>query len=48
LADDELIKTLSGNAMRRAKDFSWDKCAAETMAVFEEAMALRNIRMSHS
>jgi len=45
LADDELIKTLGGNAMRRAKDFSWDRCAAETMAVFKEAMVLRNIRM---
>ena len=48
LLDDELIKILSIKAMRRAQDFSWDKCAAETMAVFEEAIALRDIRLSRS
>jgi len=48
LADDSLIKTLGNLARHRASEFSWEKCAAETMAVFEEAMALRDIRMSHS
>ena len=48
LRDKKLIKTLSDNAFCRASDFSWDKCAAETMAVFEEAIALRDIRMYRS
>jgi glycosyltransferase involved in cell wall biosynthesis len=48
LADDDLIKNLGRNALRRSQDFSWEKCAAETMAVFQEAMTLRDIRMSHS
>jgi glycosyltransferase involved in cell wall biosynthesis len=46
IADDELIKNLGRNALHCAKEFSWDKCAAVTMAVFEEAMTLRDIRMS--
>jgi glycosyltransferase involved in cell wall biosynthesis len=48
LADDNLVKTLGDNARRRAQDFSWDKCAAETMNVFKEAIVLRDIRMSRS
>ena len=48
LEDDELIKNLGRKALHRAKEFSWDKCAAETMAVFEEAIALRDIRMYRS
>jgi glycosyltransferase involved in cell wall biosynthesis len=47
LIDDQLIKTLGNNAFRRAQDFSWDKCAAEAMAVFEEAIALRDIRVAY-
>jgi glycosyltransferase involved in cell wall biosynthesis len=46
LFDDELIKSLGENALRRAQNFSWDKCAAQTIAVFEEAIALRDIRLS--
>jgi glycosyltransferase involved in cell wall biosynthesis len=46
LEDDELIKNLGRKALHRAKEFSWDKCATETMAVFEEAITLRDIRMS--
>jgi glycosyltransferase involved in cell wall biosynthesis len=48
LADDNLVKTLGNNARRRAQDFSWDKCATETMEVFKEAIVLRDIRMSRS
>jgi glycosyltransferase involved in cell wall biosynthesis len=48
LVEDDLIKDLSIKALRRAQDFSWDKCAAETMTVFEEALALRDIRLSRS
>jgi glycosyltransferase involved in cell wall biosynthesis len=48
LRDDELIKALGIKALRRSQDFSWEKCATETMAVFEEAIALRDIRMSRS
>jgi glycosyltransferase involved in cell wall biosynthesis len=48
LGDDELIKALGIEALRRSQDFSWEKCAADTMAVFEEAMTLRDIRMSRS
>lgn len=48
LTDDELIKNLGKNASRRALDFSWDKCAAATMAVFKEAMILRDIRLAKS
>ena len=48
LFDDEFIKSLGENALRRVQNFSWDKCAAETMAVFEEAIALRDIRMSRN
>ncbi len=47
LTDDGLIKNLGNNASRRAADFSWDKCAAETMKVFIEAMVLRDIRLSN-
>ena len=48
LVDDQLVKKLGSNALRRSQEFSWDKCAAETMAVFEEAIALRDIRMYRS
>jgi glycosyltransferase involved in cell wall biosynthesis len=48
LVDDEFIKVLGNKALRRSQDFSWDKCAAETMAVFEEAIVLRDHRMSRS
>ena len=48
LVDDDLINVLGKKALRRAQDFSWEKCAAETMAVFEEAIALRDIRLSRS
>ena len=48
LADDGLAEALGNKALNRAQVFSWDKCAAETMAVFEEAIALRDIRMYRS
>jgi glycosyltransferase involved in cell wall biosynthesis len=48
LVDDEFIKVLGMKALRRSQDFSWEKCAAETMAVFEEAIVLRDHRMSRS
>jgi glycosyltransferase involved in cell wall biosynthesis len=46
LVDDVFVKTLGDNARRRVQNFSWDKCAAETMEVFKEAIVLRDIRMS--
>jgi len=46
LSDTELIKLLRFNALRQAKNFSWKKCAAETMTVFEEALAIRDFRIS--
>ncbi|QWD92057.1 glycosyltransferase family 4 protein [Polynucleobacter asymbioticus] len=48
LIDDQFMEALTKNARRRAQDFSWDKCATETIEVFEEAIALRDIRMSRS
>jgi glycosyltransferase involved in cell wall biosynthesis len=46
LSDDKLIKSLRFNALRRAKKFSWEKCADETMMVFKEAIAIRDFRIS--
>ena len=46
LEDDELIESLGKAALKRAQEFSWEKCAAETMAVFKEEMALRDLRIS--
>jgi len=48
LVDDELIKALGNSALSRVQDSSWDKCATEAMAVFEEAIALRDFRVSHT
>lgn len=46
LSDAELIKSLRLKALLQANKFTWRKCAIETMSVFEEAMAIRNIRIS--
>lgn len=45
-SDTELIKSLRLNALRQGKKFSWKKCATETMAVFEEAIEIRDFRIS--
>ena len=46
LVDDAFIETLGNLARQRTREFSWEKCATQTLAVFEEAMVLRNYRMS--
>ena len=38
LTNEELKKELSQKGLERAKLFSWEKCAKETMEVFEEAI----------
>ncbi len=48
LMDDVLHANLASKTLPNAKRFSWDKCAAETIAVFDEAIALRDNRMSRS
>jgi glycosyltransferase involved in cell wall biosynthesis len=37
LADSDLRQSLSERGQRRARAFSWDTCAAETLAILEEA-----------
>lgn len=39
LGNPELLNTLRRKGLERAKDFSWDKCARETMAVYEEVVS---------
>lgn len=48
LMDDVLHANLSFKALPNAQRFSWEKCAIETMAVFEEAIVFRNHRMSRN
>lgn len=45
ILDDDLVKKLGLNAMRRSKFFSWEKCANESIKVFKEAMILRDRRI---
>ncbi len=42
LTDDELRTTLIKKGLERAKLFSWQKCAEETLAVYEEAYRRAN------
>jgi hypothetical protein len=35
LQDDALRQLLKVKSLKRAKDLTWDKCASETLAVFE-------------
>ena len=46
LGDEDLKQSLRANALRQVQKFSWEKCAIETMAVFEEAIAIRDFRIS--
>ena len=46
LGDEDLKQSLRVNALRQVQKFSWEKCAIETMAVFEEAIAIRDFRIS--
>lgn len=46
ILDNELIKTLGSNAMRRSKEFTWEKCSNQAIAVFKEAASLRDLRIS--
>lgn len=48
LIDSQFRMVLSSNAKKNSLKYSWDDCSAQTMAVFEEAIALRDIRMSRS
>lgn len=47
LSDDAFIELLRSNALVRANHFSWEKCATQAMAVFNEAISLRNSRKNH-
>jgi glycosyltransferase involved in cell wall biosynthesis len=46
--DDTLIEDLRFNSLTRGRLFSWAKCANETMTIFQEAMVLRDVRLSLS
>jgi glycosyltransferase involved in cell wall biosynthesis len=40
LEDDELRKRLSDAGLRRATEFSWARCARETVAVYHSALGI--------
>lgn len=44
LSDDGLIELLRFNALERAQQFSWKKCAEQAMDVFREAIELHGTR----
>jgi len=46
IRDDELLSALKANALRRSQHFTWSRCASQTLSVFNEAMALRDERMT--
>jgi glycosyltransferase involved in cell wall biosynthesis len=48
LSDQDLISMLRLNSIHRSKEFSWSKCADETITVFEEAMAIRDSRIARN
>lgn len=47
IQEDELVSTLGANALKRSQQFTWEKCAQGTLAVFNEAIAIRNQRVAN-
>lgn len=45
ILDNHLLEILKLNAMHRGRQFTWQRCAEETFAVFKEALILRDVRM---
>jgi glycosyltransferase involved in cell wall biosynthesis len=45
ILDNRLLETLKVNAMSRSRQFTWQRCAEETLSVFKEALILRDARL---
>jgi glycosyltransferase involved in cell wall biosynthesis len=45
MLDNSLLELLKLNAMRRGRQFTWQRCAEETLTVFKEALILRDARL---
>jgi glycosyltransferase involved in cell wall biosynthesis len=45
MLDNDLLELLKLNAMRRGRQFTWQRCAEETLTVFKEALILRDARL---
>jgi glycosyltransferase involved in cell wall biosynthesis len=45
MLDNSLLELLKLNAMRRGRQFTWQRCAEETLSVFKEALILRDARL---
>jgi glycosyltransferase involved in cell wall biosynthesis len=45
IQDNGLLKLLRLNAMQRGRQFTWQRCAEETLTVFKEALILRDTRL---
>jgi len=48
MQEDDLLAALKANALDRSEHYTWNRCATESLAVFKEAMALRDLRMAKS
>jgi glycosyltransferase involved in cell wall biosynthesis len=48
IRDDDLVATLRVNSLRRGQYFNWNRCATETLKVFNEAMTLRDKRIANA
>jgi glycosyltransferase involved in cell wall biosynthesis len=48
IRDDDLVAILGVNSLRRGQYFNWNRCATETLKVFNEAMALRDKRIANA
>jgi glycosyltransferase involved in cell wall biosynthesis len=45
MLDNGLLELLKLNAKRRGRQFTWRRCAEETLSVFKEALILRDVRL---
>jgi glycosyltransferase involved in cell wall biosynthesis len=45
ILDHGLLELLKLNAKHRGRQFTWQRCAEETLAVFKEALILRDARL---
>lgn len=46
IGDDQLLAALQVRAQHRSMHFTWERCATEALAVFNEAVTLRDERMT--
>jgi len=42
LEDEKARRELAGKGIARAKLFSWDKCARQTLSVYEKSLSMRD------